>query len=105
MRFVETSAFTRRIETLLEPDSYRALQLAIAVRPERGVRIPGAGGLRKIRWGAAGAGKRGGIRVIYHWDARRNEVFLLFAYSKREQDDLSREQLWILRRLVREELR
>ena len=27
--------------------------------------IPGAGGVRKLRWGMAGRGKRGGLRVIY----------------------------------------
>jgi len=33
--------------------------------PEAGAIIPGSGGVRKLRWGVAGRGKRGGIRVIY----------------------------------------
>ena len=34
-------------------------------QPEAGPIIRGSGGLRKLRWRAAGRGKRGGVRVIY----------------------------------------
>ena len=33
---------------------------------ETGDLIPEAGGVRKVRWGVKGRGKRGGIRVIYY---------------------------------------
>lgn len=38
----------------------------IANNPMAGDVIPGGGGLRKVRWTAAGRGKRGGARVIYY---------------------------------------
>ena len=58
MRFVETPVFTREMQALLQDDLYRSLQLALMFRPEAGALIPGGAGLRKIRWGLAGKGKR-----------------------------------------------
>ena len=37
----------------------------IANTPEASDVVPGSGGCRKIRWSRNGAGKRGGVRVIY----------------------------------------
>ena len=105
MRFVETPAFTARLRAHLDDDSYRALQLALALRPEQGALIPGSSGLRKLRWGVQGRGKRGGLRVIYHWNAREDVAYMLFIYAKNEQGDLTTAQVKILSRLVREELK
>ena len=66
MRFVETPVFTASVTLLLSDEEYRQLQLALLIRPEQGVLIRGSGGLRKLRWGARGRGKRGGVRVIYY---------------------------------------
>ncbi len=66
MRFIETPIFTKELQHLLEDEEYRALQLALLFRPEQGSLIPGAGGLRKLRWRQKGKGKRGGCRVIYY---------------------------------------
>jgi hypothetical protein len=63
--FVETKLFTRLVQEYLSDDEYRALQQALLQDPEAGAVIPGAGGARKLRWGMAGRGKRGGLRVIY----------------------------------------
>jgi len=49
MRFVETPVFTRAVTALLDEEQYRALQLALALRPEQGDVIRGSGGLRKLR--------------------------------------------------------
>lgn len=54
----------------------------MAQNPEAGDVIPGTGGLRKIRWAAAGHGKRGGARVIYFVRTRRGQVVLVTAYNK-----------------------
>lgn len=104
MRFVETPLFTARLSAHLDDDSYRALQLALVLRPEQGSLIPGSGGLRKLRWGVEGRGKRGGLRLIYHWDAKREVAYMLFMYAKNEQGDLTPAQVKTLARLVREEL-
>ena len=68
MRFVETRVFTELVCRNLDDHEYRALQSSLLLRPEQGPVIPGAGDLRKIRWGAKGGGKRGGFRLIYFWD-------------------------------------
>lgn len=105
MRFVETPIFTREITELLTEDEYRALQLALLFRPEQGPLIPKGVGLRKIRWKRRGAGKRGGLRLIYFWDKDDDAIYLLFVYLKTEQEDLTPSQLRILRKLVKEELK
>ena len=105
MRFVETRIFTKQIQVLLNDEEYRALESALVLRPEQGSLIKNSGGLRKMRWGVRGSGKRGGIRVVYYWDPATDTVFMLFAYPKSMQDDLSREQLRVLRRIVEQEFR
>ncbi len=54
---------------------------------------------RKVRWGRAAIGKRGGIRVIYYWAPRETAFYMLYAYSKSEQGDLTRKQTQMLEAL------
>lgn len=103
--FIETPIFTRQIEDALSLDDYRALQFALALRPEQGTVIPGSGGLRKIRWSSGGKGKRGGLRAIYYWDPMASVIYLLFVYPKNQQEDLTPDQLRRLKRIVEEELK
>ena len=97
MRFVETPIFTNRIKHLLDEDDYRALQTALLLRPEQGPVIKSSGGLRKIRWALKGSGKRGGIRIIYYWHPGDEIFYMLFAYQKSSQGDLTPSQLRTLR--------
>src|SRR5262245_17920955 len=103
MRFIETPVFTRVLEELLDDAAYQALQLALLLRPKVGRVIPRSGGLRKVRWSLPGQGKRAGIRVIYYWDEPSETFYLLYAFRKNEQEDLTAQQLRVLSRLVREE--
>jgi hypothetical protein len=103
MRFVETPIFTRQIKEMLSEEEYRALQGALILRPTQGALIRGSGGLRKIRFGLRGRGKRGGARVIYYWHDGEESFYMLFAYGKNVQGDLTPSQLKTLRRIVREE--
>ncbi len=105
MRFVETPIFTRRLPEYLDDEGYRALQIALLLRPEQGPLIQRSGGLRKIRWAAEGRGKRGGIRVIYYWAPAEAVFYMLYLYAKNEQGDLTAEQVRLLGRLVREEFK
>ena len=100
MEFVETHIFTARISTLLNDQEYRQLQSELARSPKKGDVIPGAGGLRKLRWGAGARGKRGGIRVIYYCELG-DRSYMLFAYDKVQQGDLTRQQLKVLSDHVR----
>ena len=100
MEFVETSVFTERITKLLTDDAYHDLQAVLAENPKAGDVIPGAGGLRKLRWRTAGRGKRGGLRIIYYgWSEDR--LYMIFVYDKAQQGDLTPEQLKVLRAYVK----
>ena len=72
--FFETPVFTRRVTELLSDDEYAELQKVLVADPNAGDLIPGSGGLRKIR--------------------------MLLIYGKNEQDDLSPEQLRMLKKAV-----
>jgi len=48
------------------------------------------------------AGKRGGLRVIYYWQIAEDQIWMLLAYPKNEQDDLTPAQTKELKRLVQE---
>ena len=90
---------------LLLDEEYRKLQAEIVMNPEKGKLIVGSGGLRKIRWVIPGKGKSGGVRIIYYWAKAKEIILMLLIYSKNEQDDLSREQLKILKSLVQKEFK
>ena len=104
MEFIETSVFTNEIRKLLPDEEYRRLQLALLFRPTAGPLIRGSGSLRKIRWKTLDKGARGGLRVIYYWDAP-DTIYMLFPYKKSAQEDLRQSQLKVLSKLVKEWLR
>jgi mRNA-degrading endonuclease RelE of RelBE toxin-antitoxin system len=56
-----------------------------------------------VRWSAGGRGKRGGIRVIYYWHVATEELLMLLAYPKNEQDDLTPRQRAALRKIIEPE--
>jgi hypothetical protein len=105
MQFIETSVFTRQVTTLLTDDEYGQLQIALSAHPDIGAVIPHSGGLRKIRWSMLGRGKRGGVRAIYYWVAAEDKILMLFMYSKNEKDDLTPQQLKVLREIVEKEFK
>jgi len=105
MIIVETPVFTRAILELLADDEYRRLQVALVLRPNQGALIKGASGLRKVRWKQSDRGKRGGLRVLYFWDPLGDRMYMIYAYEKTKQSDLSPAQVKQLGKIVREELK
>lgn len=97
---VETPTFVRLSEDLWSEDERTGFINFIAANPEAGDVVPESGGLRKIRWGRAGRGKRGGVRVIYYNRLTQGEIWLLLIYGKSVQDDIPAH---VLRR-IKEEL-
>ncbi|MEM9079418.1 MAG: type II toxin-antitoxin system RelE/ParE family toxin [Verrucomicrobiota bacterium] len=99
LQFIESSVYSQQIDDLLGKEDHRQLQLYLLERPDRGDLIKGSGGLRKVRWAGSGKGKRGGIRVIYYlW--HENTAFMLFAYPKNQQEDLTAAQAKLLKELI-----
>ena len=103
MRFVETPVFTTALRRHLDDETYRALQLALVLRPAQGPIIQGGEGLRKLRWSAPGRGKRGEVRLTYYWEPASQTFYMQYLYAKNEQGDLTPAQLKVLTKLVREE--
>lgn len=79
------------------------MQTALVNRPNAGAVIVGSGGLRKLRWATKGKGKRSGSRVIYYWAVTQEQLLMLLIYSKSEREDLTREPLKTLKKIVKEE--
>ncbi len=100
MMIIETPIFTKLITQIMSDDEYRALQEALIMRPELGVVIKNSGGLRKLRWALQGRGKSGGVRVIYYWMNVDEQLYMLLAYPKNEQENLTDMQLNTLRAIV-----
>ena len=107
MEFVETTGFKRAADALLTDEEQRDLHTLLVENPEAGPLARGGGGIRKLRvaQSSRSKGKSGGIRVIYYHQVSGQTIFLLVAYAKGRQDELTDEQLRTLRNLVKEEFR
>jgi hypothetical protein len=66
LQFVEAPAFSRYREDYLDDEGFRELQQALASNPEEGDLIPGAGGIRKLRWREFAARQRKARRPEDH---------------------------------------
>jgi hypothetical protein len=53
----------------------------------------------------SGRGKRGGVRAIYYWVVAEDQILKLFMYPKNEKDDLTTQQLKVLREIVEKEFK
>ncbi len=88
MLFIEAPKFTELVKEHLSDDEYAALQWMLLEQPDAGPIVPGSGGVRKVRWGLRGRGKRSGIRVIYYWKNADDEIWLLTIYAKNETENI-----------------
>ncbi len=93
MEIVSTSTFLKGISKLkVTADELQALEAAIVANPKAGDVIKGLKGIRKIRFSYGGKGKRGGGRCIYLVLTVADQIYLLLAYGKSQQTDLSAKQ-------------
>lgn len=100
MAVVETGVFVERANRILEDSERFELIAYLASNPQAGQLIPGTGGARKLRWGLAGRGKRGGARTIYYFHSETVPLFLLDIYAKNERANLTEADKNTLRRLL-----
>ena len=102
MVFVELTPFIAfRTEQWTDED-LRGLQNFLLAAPDAGDVIPGGSGLRKLRWAVRGHGKRGGARVIYYRHVPMERIYLICAYAKSAQADLTRDQIKALAQLMKD---
>ena len=99
--FVYTKPFLACWKAMgLTDEDTKTLELILLNNTEQGDKIPGLGGARKLRIQLEGRGKRGGARVIYIDILKKERLYLLFAYPKNVQEDLTSEQKKQLQMLI-----
>ena len=96
----ETPLFVRQAEAIWGDAERYEFVTFIAGNPVTGDLIPDTGGVRKIRWGRAGSGKRGGVRVIYFYHDDTRPLYLLMVYAKARQENLTPDEKRTVRSLV-----
>ncbi|MBC7793423.1 MAG: addiction module toxin RelE [Clostridia bacterium] len=97
---LETDAFRRAAEGVHTASEVSGVIDLLAATPEAGDEIPGTGGIRKVRVGAKGKGKRGVGRVIYFYYNAMMPIALLTVFAKNDAVDLTHEQKLKLKTVV-----
>lgn len=77
------------------------LQIMLLKSPESGPVIEGTGGIRKVRFSLQNRGKSGSVRVCYTDFAEYEVTYLITAFTKKEQENLSDNEKKALRTLVK----
>jgi hypothetical protein len=99
---VQSPTSARFRDDYLDADGFAELQRHLASNPEAGDMVPGAGGIRKLRWKDPRRGevRRGGLRVIGYSFLSEQKIWLLTLYDKDEAADLTKDQREQLRRAL-----
>ena len=90
MQIFRTKPFAKAVKKLgMTEEEVRAVEEEIAADHTAGDVIVGTSGARKIRFAMRGKGKRGGGRAIYVVVVKEDVTYMITAYSKATQDDLT----------------
>jgi len=85
---IETPTFVRFANDYWNDEVRTNFITFIAGNSNAGDVVPGSGGVRKVRWGNTGSGKRGGVRVIYFNRLANGEIWLLLVYGKSVRENI-----------------
>ena len=100
--FIEVPLFTKRwMEIGLTDSDLLQLQIILLKDPESGPVIEGTGGIRKGRFPLENRGKSGSVRVCYTDFAEYEVTYLITAFTKKEQENLTSDEKTVLRKLVK----
>lgn len=100
--FIEVPLFTKHwMEIGLNDDDLLALQLMLLKDPESGPVMTGTGGIRKVRFAFDNQGKSGSVRICYVDFAEYEVIYLITAFTKKEKENLTKEDKNILKKLVK----
>jgi hypothetical protein len=104
-KIIETTIFTRQIQDLTQATKNTGNTSWLFYPSQIWVR--GHTRQRRVAKSSVGRGrdtdKRGGVQVIYYWVKIQERILMLLIYAKAEQDDLTPDQLKVLRRIIEEE--
>ncbi len=100
--FIHTEPFRKCWKAMgLSDNDLSVLEKQLLQNPKAGDVIEGTGGARKIRINLNdNRGKSGGGRVIYVDIFEKSKIYLLFAYPKNIQENLTSEQKKAIRNLI-----
>ena len=100
--FIEVPLFSKRWKEIgLGEEELRSLQIMLLKDPESGPVMEGTGGIRKVRFPLKNRGKSGSIRVCYTDFAEYEVTYLITAFEKKDQENLSNNEKNVLRKLVK----
>lgn len=100
--FIEVPLFSKRWKEIgLGEDELQALQILLLKDPESGPVMEGTGGIRKVRFPLQNKGKSGSVRVCYTDFAEYEVIYLITAFEKKEQDNLTDDEKNVLKKLVK----
>jgi len=78
------------------------MEHAIISDPKGGDVVKDAGGLRKMRFGYASTGKRGGGRTIYYDHTSDDALIFVTAYPKVDKEDITADERKLFGELIKE---
>lgn len=100
--FVELPLFSKRWKEIgLEDKELFNLQIMLLKDPESEPVMEGTGGIRKVRFLIQNRGKSGSVRVCYTDFAEYEVIYLITAFTKNEQDNLTQDEKNVLKKLVK----
>ena len=100
LEFVYLELLERTRNGVISDDEMKVLEDELLENPEKGSVQRDTGGVRKVRVATGGGGKSGGARVAYLYVQARETIYLLLAFPKNVQANLTADQKKALRKLV-----
>lgn len=102
MKIVRTITYIKSLKKLgVSSDTEEKLFKELISNSEKGDLIVGSGGARKIRLALGNRGKSAGARVVYTFFKLHDIIFLIFAYKKAFQENLTQEQTNRIKEAIR----
>ena len=100
--FIEVPLFSKRwAEIGLGDDELLSLQILLLKDPTSGPVMEGTGGIRKVRFPLENKGKSGSVRVCYTDFEEYEVTYLITAFTKDEQENLTKSEKNVLKKLVK----
>jgi mRNA-degrading endonuclease RelE of RelBE toxin-antitoxin system len=101
MKIIYTSIYSKKIDKLLNNEERIKAEDDIAHDPLKWPIIQGAGGIRKARAKRGTSGKSGGIRIIYYFWLNEQSIYMLTAYAKGDQKNISETDKRVFRQMIK----